>query len=282
MPVLGFGTSNRRASIGKPLVRSLVIYLQQGGRLIDTAQMYGNYEDIREALAQSGVPRSDVWIISKVNTNKGKTFRDPKEQAVKGWVNTTAGARRAVAHGLRRLGVQWIDVMLIHGPFGQSTEELLAVWRGLLEAKRAGQVRVVGVSNFDRARIEALEAASGERPAVNQLEYHPWVTQEAHDLVTWCKAHGIIVIAYGSLGGSQNKAKSEVATKIAARHGVSNSQVLLRWAVDQGVVVIPGATTAAHISDNLKLKPFVLDESDLAALRQSQKPRSFRITGQLG
>ena len=279
MPMLGFGTANRKSAVGKMLIQSLTAYLREGGRLIDTAQMYGNYAEVSQALQVLGVARSQVWIMSKVNTNKGKVFALPRDNELKGWVNTSQGALRATIDGQRMLGLKdGIDVMLIHGPFAHTDAELVEVWRGLLDARSRGHAKVVGVSNFDRRRIELLEAATGELPAVNQLEYHPWATAEARSLVEWCLSRRIVVVAYGSLGGSQNRAASDAAKAIAAKHGVSNAQILLRWAVDQGIAVIPGATSADHIRDNLHLRNFTLDADDQAALLSSNMPRRFRVT----
>lgn len=119
------------------------------------------------------------------------------------------------------------------------------------------------MSNYNRDQIEQLESATGVLPAVNQMEYHPWVPIETRKLFRWCRSRGIAVTVYGSLGGSQNKARGNVISMIAERHKVSNAQVLLRWALDQGAAVIPGATSQAHIRENLFIPDFHLDEADL-------------------
>ena len=138
------------------------------------------------------------------------------------------------------------------------------------------------VSNFLRGEIEAIEAATGVRPIVNQLEYHPFVPESTAELVRWCKAQGIAVTAYGWLGGSSSKAGEGVPTaasasvaKVAERHGCTSAQVLLRWALSQGVAVIPGATSATHIRDNLNVPTFKLTASDLALLSAQAKPEAF-------
>jgi diketogulonate reductase-like aldo/keto reductase len=138
------------------------------------------------------------------------------------------------------------------------------------------------VSNFLRPEIEALEAATGVRPAVNQLEFHPFVPESTMALVRWCQAQGIAVTGYGSLGGSSSKAgesgprdaSANLAT-VAERHGCSSAQVLLRWALDQNVAVIPGATSAAHIRDNLHVPTFKFTASDRALLSAQAKPDAF-------
>ena len=272
--MVGFGTANRKSARGGALVASLTTFFALGGRLVDTAQMYKNYAEIGRALTQAGpMVREGVWLVSKVNTNRH----------VKGFVNSAAGAEKSVRECLRLTGKAVLDVMLIHLPWENSAEERLAVWKGLVSAQAAGLVRHIGVSNFNRAQIEHLAQSSGVWPAVNELEYHPWVQPEAHELVQWSQRHGMVVIAYGSLGGSKNVGQASAAVAaVALRHGVSNAQVLLRWALQRGVVVIPGATSRAHIADNLALSRAAaplglhLNEEDLRQIETSGKPGRFK------
>ena len=267
MPRVGFGTTNRKAGRGSALERSIKDYVSLGGRLIDTAIMYRNHDNIRRALQVSDVPREQIWIISKVQTDRKKPW----------FVNSTEGAVAAVDRSLRELGTTYIDVMLIHLPFGNSQEELSAVWRGLVRAKHEGKCRYIGVSNFNREQIEQLAATTGEMPDVNEIEYHPWVSDEAHQLVRWCQRKRIEVVAYGSLGGSKNKARGSAVAAVAARKNVSSAQVLLRWALDHNVRVIPGATTMKHIADNLAVSAstFELSSDDKKAIEQSERPTQF-------
>jgi 2,5-diketo-D-gluconate reductase A len=218
------------------------------------------------------VPREELWITDKVNT--GPWSGD-------GPVTTRAGSLASVQASLQKLGTDYIDLMLIHGTWVLNADEQLAVWRGLIDAKSKGYVRAIGVSNFNRQEIEALEAATGVLPTVNQVEFHPWVPDATVELVRWCQKRNIAVTAYGSLGGSANKAgevepsqSSNVAT-VAVTHGCSNAQVLLRWALNQGVAVIPGATSAAHIQENLRVPSFQLTASDRKLLAGA-KPAAFK------
>lgn len=263
MPRVGFGTCCRNASKGRPLIESTKSYLRMGGRLIDTAQMYDNHQDLAQAIQESGIPREELWVTSKVNTWRGKL--KSKEDTLK-----------AVDTSLEELGLQYLDLMLIHGDYGNTQSIQRAVWRGLIEAQRAGKVRNIGVSNYNRQEIEDLEKATGVLPVVNQMEFHPWLPKESRDIFTWCKSRGITVTAYGSLGGSNNKAGGEAAGHIATRKGVSPAQVLLRWALDQGAAVIPGATSVEHICDNLDIKDFQLDAEDIELLEGSERPDAFR------
>lgn len=274
LPMVGFGTANRRAAKGAPLVRSLRAFLRLGGGLIDTASMYGNYREIGQAVAEArrsdGVDRSRVWIVSKVNTNRH----------MKGFVNTAAGAERSVTEALSQLKLDTLDAMLIHLPWELTPDEQLAVWRGLIAAKAAGRVRHIGVSNFNRPQIESLAAASGVWPAVNEVEFHPWVDARTRELVRWCHQRGIVVIAYGSLGGSKHKNRSQPAiAHAAATHNATPVQILLQWAIQQGVVVIPGATSEQHIAENLALalRPaWRLSEDESRAIESAAPPKSFK------
>jgi len=253
MPLIGFGTCCRKSSTGKPLIQSTRDYLAAGGRLIDTAQMYGNHRELMRAIKASSVPRAELWVTSKVNTKK---------------VATRISAKHAVASSVRELGLNFLDLVLLHGAFARQVDEREALWRGLIDAKTAKLVREIGVSNFDREQLLELMNATGVKPAVVQLEYHPWVTQTTHDYVKWLQAQGVAVTAYASLRprGQQVVGGANGVAQVAKRYGVSSAQVLLRWAIDRNVAVIPGATSKEHIVDNLRLADFHLTLSDLSLL----------------
>ena len=253
MPLVGFGTCCRKSSTGKPIIQSTRDYLAAGGRLIDTAQMYGNHRDLMRAIKASSVPRAELWVTSKVNTKR---------------VTTRIGAKHAVASSVRELGLTFLDLVLLHGAFSRQPGEREALWRGLIDAKRAKLVREIGVSNFNREQLQELMNATGVKPAVVQLEYHPWVAQSTHNYVKWLQAQGVAVTAYASLRprGQQVVGGANGVAQVAKRYGVSSAQVLLRWAIDQSVAVIPGATSKEHIVDNLHLADFHLTPSDLSLL----------------
>ncbi|CAE7628471.1 unnamed protein product [Symbiodinium sp. CCMP2456] len=262
MPAVGYGTCCRESTQGQPLITSTKAYLAAGGRLIDTAQGYGNHLDIGEAIRQSAVPRDDLWVTSKVRVRA---------------CNTAADVVRAVNKSLEQLGLEYLDLMLLHGGdgWGIGPERDEALWRGLIETQQTGKVRSIGVSNHNREEIDRLISSTGVAPAVNQLEFHPWVPAETRDLVRWCQGKGIAVTAYGSLGGSQNKARGEAATKIAEKYGKTSAQVLLRWALDQGVAVIPGASSEQHIREDLDLTGFELTSEDAKLLESVEAPTNF-------
>jgi len=263
MPALGFGTCCRKTAKGPALVSSAKLFLASGGRLIDTAQLYGNHRDVGLAIRESGVPRESLWITSKLLPGKELT----PDKVV-----------RSVDQSLEELSTPYLDLMLVHGAegWGVDRELDLKLWKGLVEAQRLGKVRNIGVANHNRGEIEWLTAETGVMPVVNQIEYHPWVPAETRELVLWCQSKGIAVTAYGSLGGVKNKAEGDAVAAVAKERGVSNAQVLLKWALDQGVAVIPGATSAEHIQENLRLTGFDLTPSDLLTLEGSGMPKSFR------
>ena len=171
MPRIGFGTCCRKAASGKPLITSTLAYLRLGGRLIDTAQRYQNHKDLAVAIRKGGVPRSQLWITSKVWTMDGMADR------------SRAGAAAQVDIILRELGVEYVDLLLLHGAKGNTDAQRVDQWRALIDAKAAGKVRHIGVSNYGREQIEQLRAATGVLPAANQLEYHPFVESHVHELV---------------------------------------------------------------------------------------------------
>jgi len=259
MPAIGFGTGMKS---GPQLIESTKTYLQNGGRLIDTAQMYANHMDLAKAIQESGVNREDIWVTSKVNTNA----------RMGGTVANKEDTLKAVDSSLQELGLDYLDLMLIHTPAGKTHEEQEQIWLGLIEAQRAGKVKSIGVSNFNKHMIENLEKITHVRPAVLQIEYHPWVPGDTHDLVQWAQAQGIVVTAYGSLGGSENKAQGEAVSRIADKHKVSNAQVLLKWALKRGLAVIPGATSEEHIKDCLASNKLELSETEDDLIDADQPP----------
>ena len=266
MPALGFGTCCRASAKGPPLITSTKEYLQQGGRLIDTAIMYGNHRDLAVAIRESGVPREELWVTSKINTMTSKTREATK---------------KACEKSAAELGLQYVDLMLIHGVWTISDEQAVEVWRGLMDAKAAGTVKHIGVSNFEDSSVKRLISETSVKPAVIQLEYHPWVEGNVHELVRWCQKEGIAVTAYGSLGGSKNKARGDEIAAIATAHSATPAQVLLRWATNRGVAVIPGATSAEHIRQNLELPVLQLSEEELSRMGSTEKPAAFKRWGNL-
>jgi diketogulonate reductase-like aldo/keto reductase len=265
MPRIGFGTCCRKSANGPPLIKSALAYLAEGGRLIDTAQMYNNHRALANAIEKSGVSRGELWLTSKVKTINGGLGYE--------------ATRRQVYNILGELRVDYLDLLLLHHAKGSTREERIAQWQALLHARSVGLVRNVGVSNYERPQIEELKLATGALPVVNQLEYHPWVDASVHALVQWCQANGIAVTAYGSLGSSTTGAvgMGPGVAEVAAKYGVTPAALLLNWALHKGCAVIPGATSAEHIRENLHVRRIALTRGDEERIASAAKPTSWRL-----
>uniref|UniRef100_A0A7S1SEI9 NADP-dependent oxidoreductase domain-containing protein n=1 Tax=Alexandrium catenella TaxID=2925 RepID=A0A7S1SEI9_ALECA len=250
MPAMGFGTCCRKTSQGQALVNSTKIFLRLGGRHIDTAQKYSNHKDIKRAIQESGVPREELWITSKVNTITSNLTRE--------------GVVQAVDDSLRELNLAYLDLMLLHRP---AVDPALRAeqWRGLIDAKVAGKVLNIGVSNYDVAMIKGLINATGVAPAVNQMGFNPANAHAKRKIVRFCVDNGIAVTAFGSVRDQTTKDKVSYFSKM---HNATGAQLLLRWAMDQGVSVIPGATSEEHISENLRTPTFHLAPNEVQELEQ--------------
>uniref|UniRef100_A0A7S1AE01 NADP-dependent oxidoreductase domain-containing protein n=1 Tax=Noctiluca scintillans TaxID=2966 RepID=A0A7S1AE01_NOCSC len=260
MPMIGFGTCCRASATGQDLEKSLLTYFALGGKLVDTAQTYGNHKNIANAIRVAGIPREELWITTKINTlgltSAGEVFA-------------------SVRSSLQELDLKYIDLVLLHTAAHNATLRT-AQWKGLVSARLAGLVGQIGVSNWNKEHIKELVLGGMEKPAVNQLEYHPWSPPVYYELVQWCQNEGIMVTAYGSLGGEGSKDEGVVVHEQAAAHGVTASQLLLRWAVTQGVAVIPGATSEQHIAENMQTPSFSLSVKEFQALRNSPMPQGWR------
>jgi len=272
MPAIGYGTCCRKSAKGEAIYTSTLTYLKLGGRLIDTAMAYGNHVEIGRAVRDSDVTRDNVWITGKVAPN-----------AVKGKGDVYKKTMDAIDTMLQELNVgSYLDLCLIHSP-KLGRKDTLQMWLALINAQSEGKIRSIGVSNFNKQEILDLQSSTGTLPEVNQIQYHPWTSAEWKAMVQWQKEMGIVTTAYNSLGGSRfhsnkkggtnnNKWPSTI-TKLAQQHHATEEQLLLRWALQQEkVAVIPGATSEAHIRDNLSVPQFTLD---LDALEQAGVPPNW-------
>jgi len=258
MPANGLGTCCRKTARGQPIIDAIKAYLRLGGRLIDTAMAYRNHEEVGEALRASGVKRQDVWITSKLAS---------------GTVNSYAKGLAAVDNILQEIGTSYLDLVLIHSP-KMGKDKAIAVWKALIDAKKAGKVRAIGVSNFNAGEIKDLVDNTGELPEVNQIQYHPWSSPAWHAAVAAWAGQGVVVTAYNSLGGarfSTNDLTGSAVSSIAQERGVSVNSVLLAWARAKGCAVIPGSSTPAHIAENLQTLE-QLTPSDVRAIDASPAP----------
>ncbi len=245
MPLVGFGTY-QMTEPGQ-CRKSVEEALAAGYRLIDTAQNYGTEREVGAAAAGSGIRREELFITSKV------WFRNHRE----------GECRASVLRSLERLGLDYIDLMLIHWPFG----DVYAAWRDLEGLYREGILRAIGVSNFSPDRLVDLVNYNEVPPAVNQVETHLYCQQRtAHE---WMEKYGVAHQAYAPLGQSRiNDMFALPAVRAAAEaHGKTPAQVALRFLVQQGISVIPKSIHPARIRENFDILDFALTEAEMEALR---------------
>lgn len=278
IPYLGFGTY----LIGNDQVVAAVHEaIRAGYRHIDTAEAYRNEAGvgagIKQALESEGLSRGDIFVTTKLwpgNPARGQVAK------------TTESTVTSLEKSLQRLGLQYVDLYLIHAPFER--EQRLAQWRGLVELGRQGKARAIGVSNFSVKHIEELKAAGLPMPSANQIELHPWSQKPA--LVRYLEDNAITPIAYSSLiplstwriaeGQASAKtdqmkadgAQAEAPFKIMAKkYGVSEAQVLLRWAVQKGYPVLPKSIDPERIRTNADVFGFAIDAEDMAAIEKMDR-----------
>jgi diketogulonate reductase-like aldo/keto reductase len=239
IPLLGFGTWQLRGESGYQAVRSA---LEVGYRHLDTATIYRNEAEVGRAVRDSGLPREDLFITTKV----------PPERAGQG--------RQTLRESLRALGTDHVDLWLIHWP--PRGADARSLWRELIEARDAGLARAIGVSNYSVAQLDELRQASGEAPAVNQVPWSPF----EHDPATLAAHRERAVVLEGYSPLKRSDLRNRVLAEIAARHGVSVPQVVLRWHVEHRVPVIPKSARRERIAANFDIFGFALTPEEVARI----------------
>ena len=238
MPLLGLGLWQVRDG---PRCENAVRWaLELGYRHIDTAQAYGNEASVGRALRASGVPREEVFITTKFYPKR----RDPEEEA-----------RRS----LERLGVEQVDLYIIHWPERGATW----AWPGMEAAKAAGHTRSIGVSNFSLAELDELLQVAIEPPVINQVQFSPFEARLG--LLEGCRQRDVVLEAYSPLGTGRHLRQRPVR-RVAEGARRTPAQVLLRWCLQRGTVVIPKSTHRERIEENARIFDFELSEADMAAL----------------
>jgi diketogulonate reductase-like aldo/keto reductase len=223
--------------------------LHSGYRHVDTAALYRNERSVGQAIEQSGIPRGDIFLTTKVwNTDHGHDR-----------------ALRAFDASLSRLGLDYVDLYLIHWPV-PAAGRYVQTWKALEELYADGRARAIGVSNFEPAHLERLFAEADVVPAVNQIELHPYLAQRR--LRELHAAHGIVTQSWSPIarGGQGGLLDDPVIAKVAGEHGRTPAQVILRWHVQHGLVPLPRSVNPARIAENLALFGWELTGGDMAAI----------------
>jgi diketogulonate reductase-like aldo/keto reductase len=227
---------------GSECVNAVRWALELGYRHIDTAQAYGNEESVGQALRASGIPREEVFLTTKFYPRSRS--RDPAVE---------------LERSLRRLGVDQVDLYIIHWPQGGPRW----AWPGMERARERGHARSIGVSNFDVEEIEQVSSAGSVLPAVNQVQFSPFEYRRA--LLEACEARGVVLEAYSPLGTGRHL-NHRAVKRIADAVGRTPAQVLLRWCVQRDIPVIPKSTHRERIEENGRIFDFTLSDEDLAVL----------------
>ncbi|WP_404927712.1 aldo/keto reductase [Mesorhizobium sp. ORM16] len=221
--------------------------IKAGYRLIDTAEGYQNEKGVGEAIRSAGVPRGELFITSKLRN--GAHQRD--------------AALRAFDDTMDKLGIEQIDLFLIHWPV-PSQDKYVEAWQTLIELQKAGRIKSVGVSNFNRDHLERIIGETGVTPAVNQIELHPRFQQR--EIREFHARHNIHTESWSPLGSGRLLGDPTIAG-IAAKHGKSAAQTMIRWHLQEGLIVIPKSVHQDRISANFDVFDFELDAQDLKAIR---------------
>jgi diketogulonate reductase-like aldo/keto reductase len=253
MPILGFGVF--QVPDPAECERSVRDAIDVGYRLLDTAASYGNEEAVGAAIKNHGIDRSELFVTTKL------------------WVQDASyeGAKAAFERSINKLGLDYLDLYLIHQPYG----DVYGAWRAMEELHKAGRIRAIGLSNFYPDRLVDFVLHNEVKPAVNQIEIHPFHQQT--DAVKILEEYGVQPEAWGPFAEGKNGLfTNEVLQPIADKHGKSIAQVVLRWLTDRGIVAIPKSVRKERMAQNFDIFDFDLDTGDLDAIAKlDQNASSF-------
>ncbi len=259
IPAFGLGTFRLQ---GKVVIDSVSNGLELGYRVIDTAQVYENETEVGQAIADSGIPRDELFITSKI------------------WIAHFAEGLLipSLKESLRKLKTDYLDLTLIHWPSPEDKVPVAEFMEQLLEAKRQGLTRQIGISNFTIDLMkQAIAAVGAEHIATNQVELHPYL--QNRKVVEFASAHGIQTTSYMTLAYGE-VLKDPVIQQIAESHQATAAQVTLAWALQQGFAVIPSSTKRANLESNLKALQLTLSAEDMARIAGLE--RGHRLTSPKG
>ncbi|WP_339834923.1 aldo/keto reductase [Paenibacillus sp. FSL R7-0272] len=251
MPWLGFGVF--KVKDGDEVVNAVKTAIEAGYRSIDTAKVYNNESGVAQGIRESGIAREDLFITTKVwNSDQG-------------YESTLA----AFEESMQRLELEYLDLYLIHWPVKGKYKD---TWRALEKLYKEGRVRAIGVSNFQTHHLEDLLMDATIKPAVNQVELHPLLTQK--ELRDYCSTHEIQIEAWSPLGQG-NLMEHPLLKDIAAKYGKSPAQVILRWDLQNGIVTIPKSVTTERIHANTELYDFELTAEEIEQINGLNENKRF-------
>ncbi|KAL2058084.1 hypothetical protein ABVK25_001702 [Lepraria finkii] len=254
IPVLGYGVYQTPADVAEDVTSHA---FKTGYRHVDSARVYRNEQPCAEAIRKAGIPRSEIFFTSKV---------PPRSM---GYDKT----KESINSSFKQTGLDYIDLYLIHAPYG-GKDARNGSWRALVEAKQAGLIRSIGVSNYGVHHLNELEAyikelegrygkGKGGEISVGQWELHPWLARK--DIVDWCNERGVICEAYCPLIRGQRLGEKALQD-LSKKHGKTPAQVLMRWSLQKGFVPLPKSVTPSRIEENADVYDFELEPEDMKAL----------------
>jgi diketogulonate reductase-like aldo/keto reductase len=245
IPTIGFGTW--QILLNGKAKRAVTEALETGYRLIDTAMVYGNEKGVGAAIRETGMPRDEIYLTTKLwNSDQGYE-----------------SGLRAFETSLSRLGLEYIDLYLIHWPRG--SELTRQSWKALEEIRGNGLAKNIGVSNYDIEELKELLGYAKVLPAVNQIEFHPFIYQDQKPILDYCKEQGIVVEAYSPLARAKQM-NHPVIAEVAEQSGKTAGQVMLRWCVQHGTVPLPKTTHKERMIENLDIFDFELSAEQMEKL----------------
>ncbi len=238
MPVLGLGVWKMSVSEAK---QAVLHALRAGYRHIDTAALYGNERGVGEAIKESGIPREEIFVTTKL------------------WYENHFQAEKELEKSLDKLGLDYVDLYLMHWPELPRIE----TWKKLEKTCEQGKCRAIGVSNFTITHLQELLSQCNIVPVVNQVEFHPWLYQK--ELLEYCKRKGIVVEAYSPLTHGKKLGDARLE-ELAKKYGKSPAQILIRWALQHGTVPLPKSKSPERISENAQVFDFQISPEDMKQL----------------
>lgn len=243
MPMVGFGVFQVS---DEETEKAVLAALNAGYRLLDTAAVYGNEAGVGRAIKASGIPREEIFVTTKLWIQRENSYENTK---------------KALENSITRLGLDYVDLYLMHQPFGDVHEQ----WRAMEDLYKAGKARAIGVSNFHMDRLMDLITCHEIVPAVNQIETHPFYQRDAE--IAFHQELGVVQQAWAPLAeGKFEIFSNPILTQIAQKHGKSVAQVVLRWLNQRGVAIIPKSVKVERMIENRAIFDFALDNEDLAQI----------------